>query len=176
MSRMESFLAWLKGEGAEEEPQAAAGGTVTGITLVQGEPFKPLPGQVSLAEDEHTRLTAQATAGKTALGAIRDQILKDDFTATGKQSPKLKAVADRCVEEGDYEHLCELAVEQAEKVGKVFKPGTYADRSAATQKMSDGSPERPSREEIEADARAVVARSRGKHIAIGTNGSRRGGE
>jgi signal peptide peptidase SppA len=135
MSRMESFLAWLKGEGGDEQPPGAEGAPAVGTAvLIPGEPLKPV---VTMGQDEHARLTAQAAAGTQALEALRAQLLKDTVRADGKPDPLISAVADECVRTGNLERLSELTAAAAEKVKSTFKPGTSADRAAATQRPDD---------------------------------------
>ncbi len=181
MSRMDSFLAWLKGEGDQPEEKDQPLAVAATATRVQGEPLRPLEGHVSLLESEHRTLTAQAAAGRAALEELQAELLADTIRAEGQANPLLTELAAACVERGEYARLKTLRDAQAAKVRETIPTGTSADRKAATRGTApdtQGAGEgRPSKEEVEADAAGVVARSRGKKVAVrGLNGHGRGGE
>jgi len=152
MSRMESFLAWLKGEGGEDEkpPIGIGAAAATPATLV-------VEHEAAL-KAEAARKDAEAQVAQVFTG-VRQRVIAAGIRAGHPASLVTRSV-DALIEARDWEGLAAYWQEADEAAKASLTPGTSADRGAATR---DADPKGE-----HADPKTVVARYRGKHVARAT--------
>jgi signal peptide peptidase SppA len=163
MSRMDSFLAWLKGEGGEDVKTEEQEQKTEQKPAVPASP----PTTAGISEErfnaeKSAREKAEAQAGKI-LSDVKPEIIKAGIRA-GMPPKLVESTVETLAKNQDWDGLKPFWDDAKAATDRTIKPGTSADRGAATQ--DDANPDvlrtRYREEAKEIVGRVVPANGKGR--------------